>query len=184
MNPYVYDGIDPKMAFWILAGLTLMLVIGSIYEGSRNIEGWDKKSWLSVGIVGILWCGVFSVMLYSDLGNKDGIEKASVEAEKLVEVEGLEIKGGEINPEPGNISNVVVTLPETEEESSCNVYAPDDASKAMEVLCGEGLKGMKPADLVRWFVDKKPADMEAYEVSDDESKAIVESVTVEQVEEE
>lgn len=183
MNPYVYDGIDPKIAFWITAGLTLLLFIGVIYESSRSFEGWDKKSWLSVGIVGILWCGAFGVMFHSDLGNKDGIEKASKEATKFVEVNGLEITSGEINPEPGNVSNLTVKLAGTENETGCNVYAPDDASKPLETLCGEGERGMKPEDLVRWFEDDKPAEMDTYEVSDEDSKKIVESVTVEQVEE-
>ncbi len=184
MNPYVYDGIDPKIVFWVVAGLTLLLIVGVIYESSRNFEGWDKKSWLSVGLVAVLWCGAFGLMVNSDLGNKDGIKQASTEATKLVEVDGLKITNGTINPEPGNVSNLTVELDGDEKNvTGCNVYSPDDASKPLEVLCGEGIRGMRPDSLVRWFKDDKPAEMDKYEVSDEESKKIVELVTVEAIEE-
>lgn len=178
MNPYVYDGFDPKIAFWITASLIILFIIGCIYEGSRNIEGWDKKSWLSVGLTGILGLASLGLMLSADLGDEAGFKEAAVEASKLVEVDGLSITSGEINPEPGNVSNVTVKLAGTEDDSSCNLYAPDDASKAIEVLCGTGTRGMHPTDLVRWFKDGKPVELETYEVSDEDSKRIVGSVEI------
>lgn len=182
MTPYIYDGLDPRIVFWATVAATLLLVAFAIYETSRDFDGWDKKSWLGLGLVSLIWCIAFGFMVSTDMGNKEGLKEASAEARQLVEVDGLTIVNGEVNPTRNTVSNVEVSFPDSEENSSCNVYAPEDTSQAISVLCGSGSKGMTPESLAEWFKDGQPEDLTSYEVSEEESTRIVESVTSEETE--
>ena len=185
MKPYVYEGYDPAMFYWIFLGVTLLMFAFFIYEEAFARVYWGKGAVIRLIAIVVLWAAALTAFIVVDGDKKTGLKDAKQQIAKFFEDKGMRVVSGEIDPSPNKVSPIGVELPKAKDASldevvPCNIFSPNDRNGEITILCGENTtNGMTVDNVLKWHNDGQPEDTKPYENSAEDTKKIVEGITQE-----